>query len=117
MQYHDNPDSDDRNRHKEDVVVVPPPLHRASLFPAVICEMKVYLVISFTRTCNRDQFSPFRQEEFFPLPLFRQRWRVGCCLEDVVGRDGAALSVLISASGNCTMSATLPTLSSRPRCP
>jgi hypothetical protein len=33
-------------------VVVPPPLHRASLFPAVICEMKVYLVISLTRTCH-----------------------------------------------------------------
>jgi hypothetical protein len=31
-------------------------------------------------------------------------WRVGCCLEDVVVRDEAALFVLISASGNCTMS-------------
>jgi hypothetical protein len=31
----------------------------------------------------------------------------------VVG-DEAALSLLISASGNCTMSATLPTLSSPP---
>jgi hypothetical protein len=30
------------------------------------------------------------------------------------GCDEAALSVLISASGNCTMSATLPTLSSHP---
>jgi hypothetical protein len=38
------------------------------------------------------------------------RWRVGRCLEDVVVGDEAALSVLISASGNCTMSATLPTL-------
>jgi hypothetical protein len=31
------------------------------------------------------------------------RWKVRCCLEDVVVGDEAALSVLISASGNCTI--------------
>jgi hypothetical protein len=31
------------------------------------------------------------------------RWRVGCCLEDVVVGDEAALCVVISASGNCTI--------------
>jgi hypothetical protein len=41
-----------------------------------------------------------------------QHWGAGCCFEGMVVGDEAMLSVLISALGNCTMSATLPMLSS-----